>query len=346
MSFAIRIANSDVGFSCEPGQSVLDAALKAGIELPYSCRKGVCGNCAGGVVQGGVRGLAGAPLRNEFCEPGQVLLCQCEPLADAEIAPTSFRRVDPASRVSLRAKVFRNQRVADDVSILQLRLPAGKRVKFRAGQYLQLALPDGTQRSYSMANPPHESDEITLHVRHVPGGLFTALVPELKPGDMLDIELPFGDFSLREDSERPIVFVAGGTGFSPIKSILDDMARRGVKRQATLFWGARRAEHLYLLSAVERWKRALPAFRFVPAVSEGEAGERVFCGLVHEAMMAECPTLAGHEVYCCGAPGMVAAVRDAAAKRGLDRHDFFSDVFVSGADVAQAQGEARAIAVP
>lgn len=336
MSFEIRIADSDVAYPCESGQSVLDAALQAGIELPYSCRKGVCGNCAGGVVAGEVRGLGGGPLRNAYCEPGQLLLCQCEPLSDAVIAPASFRRVDPSSRLRLQVKVFRNQRAADDVSILQLRLPAGKRAKFRAGQYLQLVLPDGSRRSYSMANPPHESDGLTLHVRHVPGGCFTARVPELQPGDTLDVELPFGDFSLRTGTERPVVFVAGGTGFSPIKSILDDMAKRGVQRQAVLFWGARRAEHLYLLSAVERWKRALPGFRFVPAVSEGEAGEGVFRGLVHEAMLATCPTLAGHELYCCGAPGMVAAVRDAALGRGLDRHDFFSDVFVSGADVAQA----------
>lgn len=333
MSHQIQIANSDATFICNDEQSLLDAGLKAGIEMPYSCRKGVCGNCAGKIVQGEVTGIKGAAIRNEMCTPEQVLFCMCTATSGLLIEPQSWQRIDPNARKRITAKVFRNQLVAPDVSLLQLRLPPGQRAKFKAGQYMQVQLEDGSTRSYSMANPPQESDAITLHIRHVPGGRFTAVAPTLKTGDLLDIEVPFGSFSLQEQTTRPIVCVVGGTGFAPIKSILDDMVKRRIHRPVTLIWGARNADGLYLLSAVERWQRQLPGFRFVPALSEDFVStlEGIYAGPVHEAMLAHCDTLIDHELYCCGSPGMVAAVREAAVnQRGLAVADFHSDVFVEG----------------
>jgi NAD(P)H-flavin reductase len=311
---------------------VLDAAARAGIELPYSCRKGVCGNCAGSVVQGEVAPTGHGAIVNETCLPGQVLFCMCAPRGDIEIAPASVRRIDPAARKRFTAKVFRNELAAPDVSVLQLRLPAGQRAKFRAGQYLQLSLPDGSTRSYSMANAPHESDAVTLHVRHVPGGAFSARVPQLAAGELLDIELPFGAFSLREEQARPVVFVAGGTGFAPVKSILDDMLKRRIDRPVTLIWAARQADGIYLRAAVARWRKQWPAMRFVSALSDdGAAAADDFAGRADEALRAACPDLRGHELYCCGSPGMVNAVRDVALREcGLDAADFHSDVFVEG----------------
>lgn len=333
MTHQIRIAGTEVSFECAGNQTLLEAGLKAGIEMPYSCRKGICGNCAGSVVQGEVAGVGATAIRNETCSAGQVLFCMCTAASDLVLEPQSWQRIDPNGRKSITAKVFRNQLLAPDVSLLQLRLPAGQRAKFKAGQYMQIKLPEGGMRSYSMANPPQESDAVTLHIRHVPAGRFTALVPALKTGDLLDIEIPYGSFALREETERPIVCVAGGTGFAPIKSILDDMLKRRITRPATLFWGARDSAGLYLLPAVERWQRMLPGFRFVPALIEAHTGvlDGAYRGPVHEAMLAHCESLAGHELYCCGSPGMVAAVRSAAIEqRGLAPADFHSDVFVEG----------------
>jgi NAD(P)H-flavin reductase len=198
----------------------------------------------------------------------------CAPRGDIEIAPLAVRRIDPAARKRFTAKVFRNELAAPDVSVLQLRLPAGQRAKFRAGQYLQLSLPDGSTRSYSMANPPHESDAVTLHVRHVPGGAFSARVPQLAAGELLDIELPFGAFSLQEEQARPVVFVAGGTGFAPVKSILDDMLKRRIDRPVTLIWAARQAEGIYLRAAVARWQKQWPQMRFVSGAERRRRGGR------------------------------------------------------------------------
>jgi CDP-4-dehydro-6-deoxyglucose reductase/terephthalate 1,2-dioxygenase reductase component len=332
MSHRVSIAATDLAFDCAGNQSVLDAALKAGIELPYSCRKGVCGSCVGEIASGEVVGVNGVSITNETCLPGQVLYCVCAPVGDVALRPVSWKKLDPSARKTFTAKVHGNELAAPDVSVLRLRLPMGQRARFHAGQYLQLAMDDGSTRSYSMANPPQESDGVTLHIRHVPGGYFSARVAALKQGDLLKIELPFGNVALPADDARPIVFVAGGTGFAPVKSILDDMAKRRVQRPITLVWGAREPGGLYLLNAVDRWKKQWPDFRFIPALSDVPAGmlPDAFAGRVDQALQAHCPDLAGHVVYCCGSPAMVTAVRNTAHAAGLLPVDFHADVFVPG----------------
>jgi NAD(P)H-flavin reductase/ferredoxin len=328
MTYDVRIAGTDQHFPCEAGQNILDAGLRAGFEMPYSCRKGVCGNCAGGLASGEVQ----CPT-TDVPEPGQHLYCQCVPLGDIEIVPAAWHRIDPHARKTFSVKVYRNTLAADDVSVLQLRLPVGQRAKFKAGQYLQVALPDGSRRSYSMANPPHESDTLQLHIRHVQGGQFTQLAPQLKPGDVLQVELPFGNFELREESTAPMLCVVGGTGFAPVKSLLDDLAKKGIKRPVTLIWGGRNRTGLYLMTAVERWQKLLPGFRFIPAVEDAADARALngFQGRVDDAVRTHWATLAGYEVYCCGSPPMVASVKKACVdERGLDPHHFFSDVFVPG----------------
>lgn len=324
----VRIAGTALRFSCDEGQTVLDAALRAGIEMPHSCRQGVCGNCAGGIASGEVQ----CPP-SDIAGPGQRLFCQCLPLTDLEIVPTAWHRIDPAARKTFSVKVFRNTLAASDVSVLQLRLPAGQRARFKAGQYLQVTLPDGSRRSYSMANPPHESDTLQLHVRHVVGGKFTEIVPQLKAGDVLEVELPFGDFELCEASTAPLLCVAGGTGFAPVKSLLDDLLKKGVQRPVTLIWGARDRHGLYLLAAVQRWQKLLAGFNFIPVIEDAADAQALggLRGQADDAVRAHCPVLSGHEVYCCGAPAMVAAVKKACVdERGLDPRHFFSDVFVPG----------------
>ena len=332
MNHAVAIEATEVAFEVAPGQSLLDAALHAGIDLPYSCRKGVCGSCVGSIASGEVQGIRGAAIRNDTCGPGQVLYCMCEPTTNVVLRPVSWKRLDPSARKTFTAKVHSNQLAAPDVSVLRLRLPAGQRAKFQAGQYRQILLEDGSARCYSMANPPHESDGATLHIRHVPGGQFSARVAQLVPGDRLTIELPFGNVALAADDTRPIVFVAGGTGFSPVKSILDDMLKKRVQRDITLIWGAREPGGLYLRAAVERWQKQWPGFRFVAALSDVPAGaaDDAFAGRVDQALQATCADLAGHVVYCCGSPPMVSAVRAAATGKGLSSEDFHADVFVPG----------------
>jgi CDP-4-dehydro-6-deoxyglucose reductase/terephthalate 1,2-dioxygenase reductase component len=261
------------------------------------------------------------------------LFCRAAPASDLVIAPRSWQRVDPDARKTFQATVFRNQLVAPDVSVLHLRLPAGQRARFAAGQYLEVILPDGQRRAFSMANAPHENDGVQLHIRHMPGKGFTAsAVPGLVKGDSLRIELPHGDFRLREDSDRPLLFVAGGTGFAPVKSIIDHIIKRGIERPMTLFWGCRDPSGLYAGDVVARWQRQRPTLRYEPVISDpldaaSWPGRR---GLVHQAVLDSFESLSGFDVYACGAPAMIQALRTALqAQRGLPADQFFSDSFVS-----------------
>lgn len=330
MSFQIHIADSEVRFPCAPDETLLDAALKAGIELPYSCRKGVCGNCAAAVRGAPVaRGVTNA----EAVPDGQELLCQCRPLGDVTIAPTHWRRSEPDARKRLRVKVFRHTLAAPDVSVLQLRLPAGQRAKFRAGQYLQVLLPDGSRRAYSMANAPHENDALQLHVRHVPGGQFTQRLVSLQAGDELEVELPFGQVAIDPAAPTPLVCVCGGTGFAPVKSLLDDLAKRRSTRPLVLVWGSRDRQGLYLHEQVARWQRSLPGLRFVAAVEDADDATALsaFHGRVDAAIATLAIDATQAEVYCCGAPPMVNAVKAVCLQQlGVAPERFHSDAFVSG----------------
>jgi NAD(P)H-flavin reductase/ferredoxin len=330
MTWTVRVAGSDIAFPCAPETTILDAAQAAGYEMPYSCRSGVCHNCRGRVAKGAFEG--------PVVERHEVLFCQARPRSDLEIAPRSIARRDPAARQVVDARVYRIERPTAGIALLQLRFPAGTRVKFRAGQYLQVLLEDGARRSFSMANPPQQSDGAHLHVRAVPGGRFSERVlPGLAPGAMLRVELPHGDFHLREGSGKPAVFVASGTGFAPVKSVLEDAFRRGEAREMTLYWGARTRADLYLLELPQKWAARHRNFHFVPVLSEPTVhdgwGGRT--GWVHRAVLEDFPTLAGHEVYACGVSAMVEAARtDFQRTRDLDADDFHCDAFVTPADAA------------
>lgn len=339
MSYVIRIDGTDVKFQAEAGQTVLDAAAKHGIEMPYSCRKGACGNCKGRVLAGDlVPGTAGGGHESGVSAPDEHLFCRAQPSSDLLIEPRSWHRIDPDARKTYAATVFRNQLVAPDVSILHLRFQTGVRARFAAGQYLEIILPDGQRRSFSMANSPHENDGVQLHIRHMPGGGFTSsVVPNLVKGDVLQIELPHGDFYLREESDRPLLFIAGGTGFAPVKSIIDHIIKRGIERPINLFWGSRSPDGLYAPEVVKKWLKLRPSMRYEPVISgpidAAEWSGRL--GRVDQAVLETFDSVRDFDVYACGAPAMVQAVRSALeGQRGLPPTQFFSDSFVAESPAA------------
>jgi CDP-4-dehydro-6-deoxyglucose reductase len=332
MTFTIFVESSAIKFPCDRGETVLNAAQRAGYELPYSCRKGVCGTCKCRLVSGEMRAYSGDTLAESEKAAGQVLLCQTRPRSDLVIAPREIKKIDPFARCALTARVFRIMRVADDVTFVHLRFPAGIRIHFKAGQNLEVILPDGERRNFSMANPPHESDGVQLHIRHVPNGVFTGYVyNELKRGDLLRVELPFGSFALQE-SEKPILFVAGSTGFAPIKSIIEDTLRKNIQRPMTLYWGARARACLYSELPC-KWQTQIPHFSYVPVLSAApEAGIR--SGFVHAAVLADHPSLAGFQAYVCGPAVMTTAAKRDFLKAGLPADEFFVDAFTTRADEA------------
>jgi NAD(P)H-flavin reductase/ferredoxin len=332
MTYNVHVLQSDIQFDCPAGTTILEAAKAAGYELPYSCRTGACGSCKGKILSGNIDMPASSEgLTKEERTAGMALFCQAKPCSDVEIGVRSITRFDPNAQKIVDAKIYRVTRVTDDVSLLQLRFPIGTRVKFKAGQYLQVLLEDGARRSFSMANPPHQNDGVQLHVRHLAGGKFSAYL-EAGPatGDIVKVELAFGDFYLREETEKPIVFVASGTGFAPIKAMLEDaFKRKQTTRPMTLYWGGRRSKDLYLADQALKWAQQYPHFKFVPVLSEPEEDWQGRTGFVHRAVMEDFSSLAECEVYACGVPAMVSAAReDFVSRRGLPSEAFFCDVFV------------------
>jgi CDP-4-dehydro-6-deoxyglucose reductase/3-phenylpropionate/trans-cinnamate dioxygenase ferredoxin reductase subunit len=333
MSETFRISiEGGPAFDCAPTENLVSAAERAGWALPASCRAGVCGSCEGAVCAGDFIVPGRQDDGDVRAGPAQaVKLCRAKPKSDLTIAPGEVKPVDPASRKPLVAKVLKIDKPADEVAVLTLRFPAGVRARFRAGQYLKVLLDDGHERCFSMANPPHSNDGVELHVRYREGGRFAEAVFErLKPGDPVQLRLPQGDFWLRE-TDKPIVFVAGGTGFAPVQSMVEDMLRRQVRRPARIYFGGRRPELLYRDALARQWTARRPDFVYVPVVSQPAQGWTGRTGRLPEAVLQDLPTLAGHEVYACGAPEMVSAAREAFVRHGLAPEDFYCDAFAPSA---------------
>jgi len=315
------------------GETLLEAGLRAGLALPYDCRAGGCGQCVCSVLNGRVDHGAYQPaaLTEAMRARGQTLMCCATALEDVELEVDVPSLADAGAAPSRReGRVEQMERLAPDVMRLWVMPTGGERLDFEAGQYINIVLDDGARRAFSFANPPHDNARIELHVRRVPGGRFTTHVFEhMRAGDTIRFEGPIGRFTLR-DGARPILFIAGATGFAPIKSIVEDAFQRGLERPMWLYWGARERKDLYMAELAEQWQREHANFHFVPVLSEGRddtawTGRR---GLVHEALLADHPDLTGFEVYACGSTRMVeAAVPDFIA-HGLGEQYCFSDAFV------------------
>jgi CDP-4-dehydro-6-deoxyglucose reductase len=336
--FKVTISSSGSEFTVRQGESVLAAALRQGVMLPYSCKNGTCGSCKGRILQGEVHYPFNPPLALERPDiaAGYTLLCQAEPLEDLVIEAAEIEAVKDIPVRMMPVRVVEKSLVAGNVMRLRLRLPRGQRLQFLAGQYIDILLAGGKRRAFSIASAPGEEDVIELHVRHVEGGDFTGWVfDELQERDILRIEGPLGTFFIRNDRpDRPMIMMGGGTGFAPLKSMIEDLLAHGDRRPIHLFWGARNAAELYLRDLAESWAAQHDHLQFSAALSdEQQAGVEAFSGLVHEAVVARYPDLTGYDVYMSGPPGMIDAARPAFLAHGLPEQRLFYDSFEFGLDV-------------
>jgi CDP-4-dehydro-6-deoxyglucose reductase, E3 len=316
-----------------PGETLLDAGLREGIALAFDCRSGGCGECKAKLLSGSVDFGAFQPgvLTSKERAAGTILPCVCTPREDVELEYVPAAAPGGAAQRPWFAMVEKMERLSPDVMQVILKLEAGERIAFYAGQYINIVLEDGAKRSFSFATAPAVNDRIELHIRRIPGGRYTTHVFEqMRPGDRVRFEGPLGSFFLREDSEKPMIFVAGSTGFAPVKSMLEYAFSRGVKRKMVLYWGVRRPQDLYLRALPEKWTREHPNFTFVPVLSHPAPEDQWTgrTGLVHQAILADFPDLGGYQVYACGSAAMVEAAHPAFNAQGLGPDDCFSDAFV------------------
>lgn len=344
MSFTVTIQPSGHRFQNEDDESVLDAALRQGFALPYGCRNGACGSCKGRVLSGQVSYPQRPRALTEADEAeGYAIFCQAVPRSDLEIEVREIGAAKDIVVKTLPCRVASLRRLAHDVMELKLKLPATERLQFLAGQYIDILLRDGRRRSFSLANPPHHDEFLELHIRRVPGGYFTEHVfGEMKEKALLRLEGPLGSFFLREDSQRPVILVAGGTGFAPIKAILEHAFEIGDARPMHLYWGVRAKRDLYLDELVRGWLERHPSLRYTPVLSEPREEDAWTgrTGFVHEAVLADYADLSGYDVYMAGPPAMVEAGREAfVQRRGLPEAQLYYDSFEFGADTQQGLQE-------
>lgn len=337
MPFQINIQPSGHTIIAEDGASILRAALDAGLVLPYGCRNGACGACKGKVIAGQVDlGFASESALSEADKAaGMALFCCAKPLSDIVIESQEVSTADDIPVKKLPCRVQKMERLAPDVMALHLKLPANERLQFLAGQYIEILLKDGKRRAFSLASAPEDDELLQLHIRLVPGGQFTEHVFDaMKERDILRFEGPRGSFFLREGSASPIILLAGGTGFAPIKSIIEHAIHNKIERPMSLYWGARDRAGLYLPELPLRWAAEHANINYVPVLSEPGADDawtgRV--GLVHQAVLDDYADLSDYQVYACGAPLMIDAARRDFTARGLQAEEFFADAFTFSSD--------------
>ncbi len=338
----ITVQPSGRRFAVPAGQTILSAAIATGVGLPYGCKDGACGSCkcrklSGSVVHGTHQHKA---LSEAEEAAGFILTCCAQAQTDVVI---EARQVTDESSFPVRklpVRVAQLERLSHDVMQVRLQLPAADTFRYHAGQYIEFILKDGARRAYSMANAPHTlapgAPVVQLHIRHMPGGRFTDHVfGALKEKEILRVEGPFGSFFLRDDTAKPIVLLASGTGFAPVKALIEQLQHRGSTREAVLYWGGRRPHDLYLDGWVRERMAELPWLRYVPVVSHALAQDdwQGRTGFVHQAVLDDFVDLSGHQVYACGAPVVVDAARASfCSERGLPTEEFFADAFTSEAD--------------
>ncbi len=346
--YQVQLKTSGKTFSVEADETVLEAALRQGINLPYGCKNGACGSCKGKCIEGKIRhgDHSQSALSAADETAGSTLLCCAHPQTDLLI---EVREVQGGGDIPVRkvpCRINTIQFPSDDVAILQLQLPASERFQFLAGQYLEFLLKDNKRRAYSIASAPHEQGPLELHIRHLPGGLFTDPLfgqasdgKQIKEKDILRFEGPLGSFFLREDSKKPIIFLASGTGFAPIKSMLMHIQEKKIKREIHFYWGGRRPKDLYMDSLCQEFMHTIPGFHYTPVISDALAEDawQGRTGFVHRAVMNDFPDLSQHQVYACGAPIVIQSARtDFVKDCQLPEEEFFADSFTSEADLVGA----------
>ena len=343
MSHQVTIRPSGHSFQVQADETVLAAALREGFALAYGCRNGACGSCKGKLLEGSIDygKHSDSALSAAEQSKGLALFCVARPLSDIVIECREISAIRDQQIRILPCRVQTIERPAPDVAVIALKLPANERLQYLAGQYIEFLLKDGKRRSYSLANAPHDDELLQIHVRHLAGGLFTDQVFErMKVRDILRFEGPHGTFFLREDSEKPMVLLASGTGFAPIKAIVEHALHKGSTRPMRLYWGGRRPRDLYMDELARSWAEQHAHISYVPVISDALpedawTGRR---GFVHRAVIEDLPDLSDHQVYACGAPVMVeAARRDFGALCALPPEEFYADAFTTEADLAEVK---------
>jgi len=339
MPYTVNLANEDVSFFCEEDQTILEAALKNDILISYGCRNGQCGSCKGELISGQIDYPEGQPdaIAQDEIDHGIAVFCKAVPKSNVHIKVNVLEPEPDITVKTLPAKVKQIDYLSDDVIRLMLKLPAVEPFIFKAGQWVYFVLKDGRKRAFSIANSPNDKNEIELQIRHAIGGVFTDFVfNQLKVNALLRIEGPHGTFFYQQ-TKRPVLLVAGGTGFAPLKGIFEEISRAGFTQPIHLFWGSRAKKDLYQESMVEQWVKD-HGIKYTPVLSDAKPDDnwQGETGFVHQAVIKAYPDLTAYAVYMAGPPQMIESCRDSFIAAGLDSQELHYDSFDYSTDALNA----------
>ncbi|WP_028456319.1 CDP-6-deoxy-delta-3,4-glucoseen reductase [Chitinilyticum litopenaei] len=340
MSKQLTIEPSGQQIDVREGETILDAAMRSGFNMPYGCKNGACGACKGKLLSGTVRhdSHSDSALSKFEAEHGWSLFCCAHPETDVSIECREVAATKDIQIKTLPCRVQKIDKVSHDVAVLTLKLPTTERLQFLAGQYIDIHTKSGKKRSFSIANPPHNAEFLELHIRNVPGGEFSSYVwNEMQEKEIYRFTGPLGSFFLREESDKPIILLATGTGFAPIKGMLEHAFNKGIRREIILYWGARSLADLYMPQLPGQWQQEHANFTFIPVLSEPRPEDQWQgrTGFLHEVVLEDFGTLAHHQVYACGAPIMVESAFKHFVARGLPEDEFYSDAFFTARDLGK-----------
>lgn len=329
MRHRVEIKPSEHQFYVESNETVLDAALRQGINLRYGCRNGACGACKGKLLAGDIHyDEDPIAITDEDKEQNQVLFCAAH--VDSELV-IEVEEIELDSAIEIKTLPCRVQEInhlADDVRQLFIKLPASERLQFLPGQYIDILLEDGRHRSFSIANAPHDDEFLELHIRLVEQGFFTPKVfNSMQNKDLLRIEGPHGSFFFHEDSNKDLLLIAGGTGFAPLKGIIEHLISEKITRPIALYWGVRSEADLYMRELAEKWVAEQSNITFAPVLSDAGEGWRGRTGYVDEAVLADFDDLSAFDIYTCGPPAMIKAAEQTFQEKGMNKNQFFYDSF-------------------
>ncbi|WP_297575965.1 CDP-6-deoxy-delta-3,4-glucoseen reductase [uncultured Deefgea sp.] len=339
MSQQLTIEPSGQQLSVFEGETLLDAAMREGFNMPYGCKNGSCGACKGKVLSGEVvhGDHSETALSAAEQEQGYALFCCATPVS--EQVSIECREVSATKDIQIKTlptRIERIEKVSPDVAILTLKLPSTEKMAFLAGQYIDIHTKTGKKRSFSIANPPHQAGFLQLHIRHIDGGEFSDYVwNTMKEREIFRFTGPLGSFFLREDSDKPILFLATGTGFAPIKGMIEHALANHTQREMVLYWGCRTLADLYMPELPSQWQQLYPNFTFIPVLSDPKPEDQWQgrTGFLHEVVLADFASLAHYQVYACGSPMMVEAAYTGCLSHQLPSDAFFSDAFFTSKDL-------------
>lgn len=331
MNYKIHIKPSGHTFAVKPGETVLAAALRQNYHFPHSCRNGMCGACKGQLIDGKVEygDKAIYALTEKERESGLALFCSAKPLSDLIVYIEGVDGPEPVSVQTLTCLVSNYKQLTPTTWQIFLQ-PQEAKPQYQAGQYLEILHRDGSPKPFSIANAPNEQGSIELHVRHTPKNQYTAeLIAEIQQQRPLRIKLPFGHCIYPKEPNVKTILLAGGTGFAPMKAILEVALNTELTQPIYLYWGARTLPELYWHEQLLAWAKQYPLFQYHPVLSDVTPSTdwQGKTGLVHEVVVADHPDLSEFQVYASGPPEMVYAALRLFQAHGLPKTYMYSDIF-------------------